>query len=679
MNGIAGVWNLDGRHVEKPLLARIGSTIAHRGRDFTNIWCNGAVGFMAGVTRVSAESASECQPLNDGHGNALIFDGRLDNREELLSQISASSITTQSPDSQLIFEAFLRWGTECVSRLNGDFALAIFDSRSRQLILARDPVGCRPLYYTTSGSTFVFGSEIKAVLAHPDVRTRPNEDLIADYFVRDRLPYEDSAETFFQDVYAVLPGQRVAKTTGGLTSKTFWDFDPEFILHFASYWDYAERLRELVFQAVKRRLRTVHPVAVAVSGGLDSSIVLCVADQLRRSGATSAALLPISLTPVDGETTVSADALARIESTTELRIERLPLGAPGAQAELETAARYSESPRFDDGWCALWPMFSWTQRQGSRTLLSGHWSDQLSFVTGYLSDLFTRFEWREIGDHLDEYSRWFVDADPHYFRTRFRRELAFNLTSHRVRRWVRPLVRGRRAAHGDHFFAANVAARLERPRPESARPCCHGAHARDIYQTVRTQAHRLQFEADAKLAASCQVDWTTPFLDRDLIAYLMAVPGEIQNRGGVPRALLRDAMRDIVPGVILRRRWRNEDDVGRAREREYLSAAWTFDAAHALGLLREPWRVQRDTLEFAGLESWSRVFFSDTLTSLQHTPDGVCEAMDTADPAAKDDREKLPYTPPKLTVHGDLRTITAAKQSDRSEAGQPKTFNSGMP
>jgi ketopantoate reductase len=102
----------------------------------------------------------------------------------------------------------------------------------------------------------------------------------------------------------------------------------------------------------------------------------------------------------------------------------------------------------------------------------------------------------------------------------------------------------------------DVATRVERSRPALSRPRCHGAHARAIYQTVRAKAHRLQFEAGAKLAASCDVEWTTPFLDRDLIAYLIAVPGEIQNRGGVPRALLRDAMREVVAvgraqGVLL--------------------------------------------------------------------------------------------------------------------------------
>jgi asparagine synthase (glutamine-hydrolysing) len=611
-----------------------------------------------------------------GNARPLIFDGRLDNREELLAQLSDYGVTPSSSDSTLILEAFVRWGTECLSRLNGEFALAFFDADRQQLILARDPVGCRPLYYWINGNTFVFGSEIKTILAHPEVPSRPNKDLIADYFVRDRLPYEDYGETFFEDIRAVLPGQRLTVSTDGLTATRFWDFDTESVVRFTSYSEYAERFRELLFEAVKRRLRTARPATLAVSGGLDSSIILCVADQLRKDGAIANALLPISLTAPDNETAEETRFLSLLESTTELRIERRPFGAPGELVDLDNAAWHSESPRFDDGWFAQRPMFAWTRAQGASTLVTGHWSDQLSFVTGYLSDLAMTFKWREIAAHLDEYSQWFVDADRRYFRRRFRRELAFHLTSHRLRRLARRFVRGRRLGNADGRMASDLAARVERSRPALPRRRCHSAHARAIYQTVRAKAHRLQFEISAKLAASCDVEWTMPFLDRDLIAYLIAVPGEIQNRGGVPRALLRDAMRGIVPDLILERRWRNEDRVGRTRELAYLSRTRTLDAAQALGLVREPFRLDRETLAFAGLESWSRVFFSDTL-SLTHSRNGVCDVM--APPASKDDREKLPYSPPKLTVHGDLRTITAAKQSDRSEAGQPKTFNAGMP
>jgi hypothetical protein len=171
---------------------------------------------------------------------------------------------------------------------------------------------------------------------------------------------------------------------------------------------------------------------------------------------------------------------------------------------------------------------------------------------------------------------------------------------------------------------------------------------------LRAMAHRLQFEADEKLASGCAIESVTPFLDRDVIAFLMSIPGETQTRNGVPRALLRDAMRGIVPDAILRRRW-CADPVASAAPSDAVSP------------------------EFLGLESWSRAFFSDTLTAPQPSAKGACESMKTPDAPRKDGDERLPYSAPRLTVHGDLRTITAAKESDRAEAGQPKTFSGGMP
>lgn len=678
MNRLAGIWNLNGQPADETSLAALASRIAHRGRDGFAVWCHGAIGFVACVGVVSPESGIENQPLNDEHGNALLFDGRLDNREELLSQLGAAAETVLLPDSALVFEAFGRWGDECVSRLNGEFALAIFDRRKQQLILARDPVGCRPLYYWSDNATVAFASEIKAVLAHPHVAARPNEDLIADYLVRDRLAYEDEGETFFRGIYAVLPGERLTVSSRGVRRTKFWDFDPESIIRLPSYSHYALELRHLLFQSVNRRLRRAAPVAIAVSGGLDSSIVVCIAERLRRDGATQTPLLPVCLAGHE-RLPNDPDPLTLLESQTDLRIERLNYGAPGTQAQLEAAAWASELPRFDDGWCAQTPMFTWAAAHGATTLLTGRWSDQLSFATAYLSDLFTSFKWTDIAAHLDEYTRWFVDANPQYFRTRFMRELVVSLTPYRLRRILRPLIRSRCSPHRRRLVNPAMVERIERTRPKFGRPRSRSAHARAIYNVVRTQAHRIQFEADAKLAASYNVEWTTPFLDRDLIAFLMAVPGDIQNRDGVPRALLRDSMRGVVPDGLINRKWSNDDEFMRTRQVHYLSTVSTLDASYQLEFLREPFRVERNTLDFIGLESWSRAFFSDRLTSPQHPRSGVPEPMDTRDPAPTDDREKLPYSPPRLTIHGDLRTITAAKESDRSEAGQPKTFSGGMP
>lgn len=678
MSGFAGVWHVDGRPADERLVRTMGSSVAHRGGDAHGVWCSGAIGFTAHLRRVAPESAHERQPAIDARGNLLVFDGRVDNREDLLRQLAASHLTTASCDAEIVLEAFRAWGDSGLDRIVGDFALAAYLADDRRLVLARDPVGCRPLYYWWGGASFVFGSEIKAVLAHAAVRGEPNLDLLADFLLRNQLPYEDEGGTFFRGIRAVLPGQQLNVSARGLATRRFWDFNPQITTRAKSYAEYAERLRELLAQAVRRRLRTSGAAAVAVSGGLDSSAVICIAHQLRERGIVNAPLLPLWCVSERDPGSEDERSIRALESTLRVRINRVTM-APVDRENPDFGPRHSEWPRLDDGWSAMQPIVVRARHSGARTMLTGRWSDQLFFVTGYLSDLFVRCDWAQIARHLREYRQWFVDASPSYFYSRFRRELFLNLVPHAWRARLRPLISANPPPWSQSVVSPMLAARLNRRRVRIGRPRCASAHARDIYQFVRAQAHRLQFEADEKLAAVSGVESVTPFLDRDVIAYLMSIPGEIQNRHGVPRALLRDAMRGIVPDDILARRWRDDSSLAVDRVAARVSPPISLCAARRLGFLQRDAEVERASIDLVGLEFWSRAFFSDRLASLQSSPHGVALAMDTVVTSATDDREKLPYSPPRLTVHGDLRAITAAKQSDRTEAGQPKTFSSGMP
>jgi len=676
MSGFAGVWNIDGRPVERKRIASIGSTVAHRGQDHADVWCSGAFGCAAHVRRVAPATVLERQPLIDSHGNALVFDGRLDNRDDLLQQLQTTGDVSDIPDVEVASEAMRAWSDGALEKLSGDFALAAFRADENRLVLARDPVGCKPLYYWFNGRTAVFASEIKAILAYPGVPTEPDEDLISDFCLRDQLPYEDQGETFFQGVRAVLPGYRVTFSRRGIACHRFWDFNPQLETRYRRYEDYVARFRELLIQAVERRLRGTAPVAIAVSGGLDSSAVLCIADHLLTHGAIRAPLVPMMSIAEPARHSDEERFAHTLESTRRLQIDRIAIG-PGDPELLASVTWHSEWPRVDEAWYTRQPILIRAQSLGARTIVTGQWSDQLLFVTGYLSDLVTRFAWRQVVRHLREYPRWFVDASPAYFRSRFQRELLLNLTDHDWRVRLRRFHTSRAPDWAGRMVSSSLFGRLNRDRPRVGRPRCATAHARDIYQFVRMQSHRLQFEADEKLAASCGVDSVTPFLDRDLIAYLMSIPGAMQNRNGIPRGLLRDAMRGIVPDVILDRRWK--DDAGIMRDRGIGMHNIGLNAARRMGFLQDAADVESGSVELLGLEFWSRVFFSDRLAPLRPSPHGVTEAMDTSVTPRADDREKLPYSPPKVTVHGDLRTITAAKQSDRTEAGQPKTFNSGMP
>jgi asparagine synthetase B (glutamine-hydrolysing) len=253
--------------------------------------------------------------------------------------------------------------------------------------------------------------------------------------------------------------------------------------------------------------------------------------------------------------------------------------------------------------------------QGARIVLTGLWSDQLLFVTGYLADLFLRLDWRTIATHVEEYKAWFTGIEPGYFRARVYRDFMLNLTPRALRSWLRPFRTALAAPRYEAFMRPEFAARIARRRPRIRHPRYRTAHARDLYQAVGAKSHRLQIEADEKAATRFQLERATPFLDRDVIAFLMSIPGDIQTRHGVPRALLRDAMRGRVPEAILARRWRNENtDVSaleRARRLVLLATKTRLTACRQLGFCREARFLDDDSLELLGLEFWGRVFFSD--------------------------------------------------------------------
>ena len=221
------LWNLDGR-------ARRSIDSRPHGRHDRAIAARTIRAFIAAVRRDSpagstaslhSPSASASRPPT-GDGNVVLFDGRLDDRETLLASMARGRDLADAPDSTLVLAAWREWGEDFLGRLQGEFALALFDAACGRLIVARDPVGCRPLYYWTNGLTFVFGSEIKAVLAHPEVPAKPNEDLLADYFLLERLPYDGRRRDIFRGHPRRAAGIFIERFAWPHHSAQFWEFQP---------------------------------------------------------------------------------------------------------------------------------------------------------------------------------------------------------------------------------------------------------------------------------------------------------------------------------------------------------------------------------------------------------------------------------------------------------------------
>ena len=280
MSAITGLIALDRHPVAASDLERMVETMSHRGPDGRHVWVEGDAGLGHCMLHTTPESLTERLPLRLGD-LAITADARLDNRAELMRALGTDGRAESVSDSELILEAYLRWGENCPGHLLGDFAFAIWNTARRELFCARDHFGVRPFYYYhQAGRRFVFGTEIKSILALADVPRHLDEAKIADYML---ASFEDKARTFYLDINRLPPASTLAIGSGGVRIRQYWALEPEREIRLKSDDEYAEAYRGHFVEAVSCRLRSAFPIGSMLSGGLDSSSIACVANELLSS------------------------------------------------------------------------------------------------------------------------------------------------------------------------------------------------------------------------------------------------------------------------------------------------------------------------------------------------------------------------------------------------------------
>lgn len=615
MSGFVGVWNLDGRPLDPAVLAAMSATLRHRGPDGEGRHLDGSFGLACQHQWITPEEIGERQPRVGG-GVAAVIDGRLDNRDELLPALTLAPSAT---DAQCVRAAYEAWGERLAERLAGDFAFAVYDQPRRTLVLGRDGIGVRPLYYCHRGSLLAFASEIKALLAHPDIPMHADDEGLADFLLVGFRPVDRPDVTCFHGVSALVPAHVMVARPRSVATRRYWDFDLGRPLRLRSYGDYVEGFRERFAIAVRRRLRAAAPAVVSVSGGLDSSSIFCEGQALGRSGAVRHAPRGVSYVAEAGTDADEARYLTEIERTYAVSLDRFPLEPfAGLVTGTEEQVRAIEAPFLDYLWGVTTELYRRVAASGSRVLLSGHWGDQVLFSTAYLVDLLRRLAWLTVWRHLHEYGRWFGAEEARVLRHRF----VTDVVRHHVPGALVPVLkRLKRRVTGpldvkpwfsDRFLALAL---RHVDRPAMLGRGFHSAHARAIYLEARSKYHVQCLEWNNKTAARYGLTPAFPYLDRDLLAFLMAVPGEVQNRGGVPRALLRDAMRGVLPDPVRARTWKADFTAmvnqGVDRDKAVIVQAMTTDCLgvragylDAGRLATEVARLSADLRRADNLSSW---------------------------------------------------------------------------
>jgi asparagine synthase (glutamine-hydrolysing) len=278
MCGIAGTLGLDGAPASAELVGRMAQAIRHRGPDGHGVHIDGAAGLGNRRLAIIDLSDAGAQPmLNDRGDVALTYNGEVYNFRELRAELERCGHRFRSrSDTEVVLRGYEEWGPAFIERLNGMFALAIWDGRSRELLLARDRYGIKPLYTTEVGSTLLFASEIKAFLAHPGFRPEASPQHLLEYFTFQNV-FSDG--TFFRGVRLLPPGHTMTVYPDGPPPavRRYWDFDFSEQDDGVSDTEYLEELDRLFCQAVERQLVSDVPVGAYLSGGMDSGSITAVA------------------------------------------------------------------------------------------------------------------------------------------------------------------------------------------------------------------------------------------------------------------------------------------------------------------------------------------------------------------------------------------------------------------
>ena len=273
MCGIAGFANVDGRPADAGLLRRMTDAVGHRGPDGDGFHLDGAVGLghrrLAIIDLVTGD-----QPMASVDGRTwIVFNGEIYNYRELRAELAARGARFRTTsDTEVVLAAYEAFGLECLGRLRGMFALAIWDGRRRELFLARYRVGIKPMIYTWDGTRLAFGSEIKALLADPSVPRELDWESLRDYLV---FKYVPSPRTIFRHVRKLEPASYLVLSLdrGTLETGRYWDlqFAPD---HSRPEAEWEERLRAELADSVRSHMIADVPVGAFLSGGLDSSTVV---------------------------------------------------------------------------------------------------------------------------------------------------------------------------------------------------------------------------------------------------------------------------------------------------------------------------------------------------------------------------------------------------------------------
>lgn len=560
MCGIAGIFNIKNREpVDSSVLRKMTSVVNHRGPDGNGFFIKKNIGLAH--TRLSIiDLCGGAQPIyNEDKSLCIVFNGEIFNYIELRENLEKQGhVFYTRSDTEVIVHLYEQYGKDCFQYMNGQFAIALWNDKNGELILARDRVGVRPLFYSNlTDGTFIFGSEMKSIFCHPGIRPEIDPAGINQIFT---LWVNIPPRTVFKGVNDLPPGHMLIASRNGITINKFWkmqfpdenDYEDKPVEH------YTKRLQEVLYDAVTIRLRADVPVAAYLSGGLDSSIITSLVKKYHNNDLITFSV--VFSDPQFDERTYQNEMVGLLK--TDHRVVEASYDSIGNV--FSDVVWFSEKPMIRTAPAPLFLLSGLVRNNNIKVVLTGEGADE--FFGGYdifREDKIRRFWARDpeskIRPKLFTALYPFIARDPRlerFWQMFFKKDL-----SDTGNKYYSQLVRWNNTSQIKRFFSSAYAEQFSEdiiyqdledyidPDIQRWHPLCAAQY---LESTLFMSGYLLSSQGDRMMMGN-SIEGRFPFLDHNVIEFASRIPPVYKIYGLNEKYVLKKAFGDILPESIVHR------------------------------------------------------------------------------------------------------------------------------
>ena len=555
MSGITGIFYRDGRKVDPELIKKMNDRLSHRGPDGSAVWCEGQVALGHQMLWTTPESLHEKLPFDDDNSGLVITaDARIDNRDELSKELDIEDKEEVS-DSYFILKAYERWGEDCPDKLLGDFAFAIWDKNKEKLFCARDHMGVKPFYYYLSDEMFVFGTEIKALFCVSEVPCRINELQIAYYL--GLIVSEERKMTFYEDIIRLSAAHFLTLNFENNSLKKYWTLDPNYKIYLDSNEEYEKTFRDIFTEAVFCRLRSVYPIGSMLSGGLDSSSVVCTAQNiLKMEGKDKLKTFSAIFDSIPQSN--ERYFIEKVSSYVELDSYYINADKISPLNEINCFLWYSDQPFILPNTFMLWNIYREANKNGVRIVLDGFDGDTtVSHGFGFITELARTMRWKKLIFEIKDFKRI---KSVSYWAIFLR--IGLNILPIFLKRKMSLWNENRRKKGSNSRIVkktfANRVSLIEKIAEVNENHIKINNASEKHYVDLKSGSIQFEMELIDWISVPFSIDTRHPFYDKRLIEFCLAIPTEQKFLNGWDRSIMRRAMSEILPSEVQWRKFKGD-------------------------------------------------------------------------------------------------------------------------